>query len=141
MIDLKVSLQSDVCSPGQTLKGEVAWSANAEGGKSVSIRLIWFTEGKGDRDYKMVDSIEVPLSSSSAGTPFEFVVPHRPLSFSGRLISLKWAVEAVAMPFYQSELAEFKLTIDSAEITLSDKSDQLKGFGMRNSFFSKLRTR
>ena len=139
MNDLNVILQSDFYSPGQKLEGEVSWSEVSDGSQSVSIRLIWFTEGKGDRDYKTIDSIEVPVSESSTGATFEFLVPHRPLSFSGKLIALKWAVEAVAKPSNRSALAEFTLSRDSNGIALLDKSDQLKEFGIRKSFISMTR--
>lgn len=136
MNDLNVSLQTDVCSPDQTLFGNVTWSSVSESAESISIRLIWFTQGKGDRDYLAVDSIDIPVSASSNGAEFEFVLPRRPLSFSGKLISLTWAVEAVVIPSKQSALAEFTLCDRSAKIVLQDKSNELKELGIKTPFFS-----
>ena len=136
MNNLKVTLQSDLCAPGQKLAGKLTWSSVNESSHSVSIRLIWFTEGKGDRNYATVDSIDIPLGVASRGAKFEFVLPHRPLSFSGKIISLTWAVEAVVKPSNQSALAEFALANGGEPIKLTDKADQLKDFGIGKPFFS-----
>jgi len=136
MNKLTVTLDDDIYSPGQTLAGSVTWSGISKHSKLLSIRLIWFTQGKGDRDYATADSVDVELSEMSNETAFEFALPMRPLSFSGRLISLTWAVEAVVKPSNQSALAEFVLTDGTDPIVLEDKSDQLKELGMSRSFFS-----
>ena len=136
MNDLKVTLQSDLFGPGQNLIGEVTWSSVDERDQSLSIRLIWFTEGKGDRDYATVDSIDIPLQIDSQGTKFEFVLPSRPLSFSGKIICLKWAVEAVVKPSKKSALAEFSLTDGTDPIVLTDKSNDLEQMGVKSPFFS-----
>lgn len=136
MNDLSVTLEHDRYTPGQNLVGEVTLSAVDERSQSLSIRLIWFTEGKGDRDYATVDSIDIPLDKDSQGAKFEFPLPHRPLSFSGQIVSLTWAVEAVVNPGKQSSLAEFSLVDGDTPIVLGDKSDDLKEMGMKKPFFS-----
>jgi hypothetical protein len=136
MNDLSVTLEHDRYTPGQNLFGEVTWSAVDERSQSLSIRLIWFTEGKGDRDYATVDSIDVPLEKDSRGIKFEFFLPHRPLSFSGKIIALKWAVEAVVNPSKRSSLTEFSLVDGDVPIVLADKSGALKEMGMKKPFFS-----
>ena len=136
MNDLTVNLHQSKCSPGQILTGKVTWSSVSEGSEAISIRLIWFTSGKGDRDYQIVDSVDVMLSGASEDVSFEFQLPRRPLGFEGKLISLIWAVEAVVKPSNQSALVEFELTDGYEPIALTDKSDQLKAHGMSKPFFS-----
>lgn len=97
----------------------------------LAIRLIWFTTGKGTRDVNVCSEImqaSVPPHSSVA---FEFVAPQRPLSFSGQLISLQWAVEVVAFPSKQSWLAELVITHGEHQILLADAKDELKQVGIQ----------
>ena len=136
MNKLTVILDDDIYSTGKTLTGNVTCSGISKHAKLLSIRLIWFTQGKGDRDYATADSVDVELSEAYKGTAFEFILPTRPLSFSGKLISLTWAVEAVVKPSNQSALAEFALTDGTDPIVLDDKSNQLKELGMSRPFFS-----
>ena len=48
-----------------------------------------------------------------------FVLPPAPYSFSGKLISLIWAVEVVAEGIKEASRLEFTLSPDGREITLS----------------------
>lgn len=76
--------------PGELLRGEVRWQEQA----LTEIRLIWYTSGKGTTDTQVVQTI--PGSGTIGSCRFEFRLPDSPPSFSGRLISLHWAVEAVS---------------------------------------------
>lgn len=83
--------------PGSEISGSVHWSL-AAAPRSVHTRLFWYTEGKGDRDLSIIEEATVGGSAPSGETPFRFVLPPGPYSFSGELISLIWAIEAVAEP-------------------------------------------
>ncbi len=136
MTDLKVILERDVYCPGEQLAGKVKWSAVSDGSESLAIRMLWYTQGKGDRDYKTMDSVELSLTGTMSVASFEFVVPHRPISFSGKLISLHWGVEVVVNPSKQSALAEFALCDQMTKIVLQDKSKMMKELGIKKPFFS-----
>ena len=78
--------------PGQLLTGNVRWICK-EVPKKASLQLIWFTEGKGDEDVGLAEEVKFEHLYDSDEHPFEFQLPAGPYSFSGRLISLTWALE------------------------------------------------
>lgn len=85
--------------PGDEVAGTVRWRLDQRP-RSLELRLFWYTKGKGDQDVGVVDSlplVEPDLESPSEGSrSFAFRLPAGPYSFSGHLISLLWALEAVA---------------------------------------------
>jgi hypothetical protein len=95
--------------PGQQVTGTVEWSLDRDP-KSVTLRLFWYTRGKGDRDVEVVREIAFPQPQRAQGARFEIVVPDSPWSFSGKLISLVWALELVA-DRGSSELERLDLTV------------------------------
>jgi hypothetical protein len=84
-------------APGQEIAGAVHWELE-EAPRSAEIRLCWFTRGKGTEDSEIIE--RVVLDSPQAGDvrTFSFKAPDSPYSFSGKLISLIWAVEVVLEP-------------------------------------------
>lgn len=78
--------------PGQILSGTVHWD-NQRSAKDASLRLLWYTEGKGTEDIGIVESVEYEGAQLSDRYAFEFTLPIGPYTFSGRLISLVWALE------------------------------------------------
>jgi hypothetical protein len=80
---------------------KIVWSLKITGDISrwpIEVRLFWYTQGKGTRDVEVVDSLRVDNPEPSGHTRFSFQLPAGPYSFSGRLITLDWAIEAVALP-------------------------------------------
>jgi len=83
--------------PGEIVRGSVTWRLEEEP-VGLEIRLFWFTSGKGTRDVEVVASRSVERPGLAGSAVFELQIPRGPYSFSGRLITLSWAVEAVALP-------------------------------------------
>ena len=80
--------------PGDEVEGTVRWRLDPPP-RSLELRLFWYTQGKGDQDVGVVESL--PLAGPAEGSSsFRFRLPAGPFSFSGKLISLLWAIEAVA---------------------------------------------
>ena len=106
-------------TPGETLRGEVSWKVdllkNSEGGE---IRLFYYTSGKGTRDVETVETISVAIKIGSGSQPFEFHLPSEPYSFSGKLVSLIWAVEFQVLKSDETERLEFVLSPSGQEIDL-----------------------
>lgn len=123
MFEVRLHNPQAVYAAGEMIAGVVSWDKMPTDDRQLSIRLIWYTSGKGTRDFSTVDSIEHDFESNSRSPAFEFVAPHRPLSFSGKLISLQWAVEAVWMPTRQSARAEFVLSTSGTMIELQEVPD------------------
>ncbi|MDB4766206.1 hypothetical protein OAG71_00815 [bacterium] len=111
-IELKSGIEPKF-QPGDSIAGNVRWADLPESTEDLEVRLIWFTIGKGDQDSQFVDVKKVNSPSSKGFVDFEFVAPHRPNSFAGKLIALEWAVEVIAFP--QREAEQAKLTISPAK--------------------------
>ena len=91
-IDLRDNQKS--FAPGEMLEGKATWQLDQAPAK-VFLRLFWFTRGKGTEDIKVISEtvFDHPLAAESR--PFKMPLPQRPYSFSGRLVSLIWALELV----------------------------------------------
>lgn len=87
--------------PGETVAGKAMWILEKEP-TSVEIRLFWYTEGKGTQDVGIVATKAVPAPDGRNEVDFSFTLPVAPYSFSGKLISLLWALEVVALPVGQT---------------------------------------
>jgi hypothetical protein len=94
--------------PGEQLRGAVKWRLEEEAA-ALEIRLFWFTTGKGTRDVGIVANRRIERPEIAGTMAFEFRVPRGPYSFSGRLITLGWAIEAVALPM--GETARLDLVV------------------------------
>jgi hypothetical protein len=121
MNQVKIGLRDERTSfqPGEELLGAAAWKC-AQPPKAVEVRLLWFTRGRGTQDASVVDCRRFDQPQSEQAQPFEFRLPDAPHSFSGKLISLTWAVEIVLEPGKDSARAEFVLAPDGKEILLGN---------------------
>jgi len=96
MIQIVMKNNQTAFRPGDRIRGRIHWELPHETVRQIQIKLLWHTMGKGDRDLQVVDEQQVHLPQSDSRAEFEFTAPGRPYSFSSKLITLTWAVEAVA---------------------------------------------
>jgi hypothetical protein len=83
--------------PGARLAGVAAWKAPLVP-RGIELRLSWVLQGKGGRDFKIVDTIPLPDPQPAERRPFILTLPLAPYSFQGVLLSLTWTLELVALP-------------------------------------------
>ena len=83
--------------PGARVAGVARWDL-PNPPSEVQVRLFWYTSGKGTRNTGIVEILKVAAPATTGAQRFEFVLPAGPYSFSGKLISLAWAVEVVVEP-------------------------------------------
>lgn len=119
MIQIELEKRDLQFKPGDRIVGTVQWGQLKKSPDQIDIRLIWYTTGKGDTDSQIVDSklVQNPLDQGSER--FEFNAPHRPFSFSGKLISLIWAIEATAYPGKENERIDFEITPHGQPVILT----------------------
>jgi hypothetical protein len=103
--------------PGETVEGTVAWRLSPPP-RSVEVRLLWYTQGKGDQDVVIVESEPFATPGAEDRRGFVFRVPEGPFSFSGKLISLEWALEAVAEPRSRAQRLAITVSPTRREILL-----------------------
>lgn len=101
--------------PGETVELSALWALEKTP-SSVEARLFWFARGKGTEDVGVVATLSVPSPASAGEHVFRFTLPAGPYSFSGKLVSLLWAVELVAGK--QVARCEFVLAPGGREIVL-----------------------
>jgi hypothetical protein len=117
LLTIELSDGRGAFAPGQTVSGIARWRVDQI--KSAEIRLFWYTRGTGTRDVQIVESQPIPDASINGEMSFSFSLPDQPYSFSGSLITLRWAVELVIEPAEQAARAELFLSPCGTEITLS----------------------
>lgn len=84
--------------PCETIRGQFAWRTVDRPIKTLELRLFWYTQGKGTQDLGLVQSRRFGALPPSGQQSFEFRLPDGPYSFSGKLITLSWALELLAQP-------------------------------------------
>lgn len=94
MNQFSLSLTQKHCRPTERLRGEVSWQLN-KAPKKLQVNLYWTTAGRGNTDLRIIESKSLKPNQHGFSS-FEFVLPAGPYSFSGRLITLSWAVEFIA---------------------------------------------
>lgn len=104
--------------PGETVELSAMWALRKTPAV-LEARLFWHTQGKGTEDLEVVATQPVPSPTSAGEHVFRFTLPEGPWSFSGRLISLLWAVELVADD--HSARWEFTLGPNGREVQLSSE--------------------
>lgn len=94
MSSLKIEIANDKQAfvPGAVLSGTARWTDQPVG-KDASLRLLWYTQGKGTEDLGVVEVFDFDGAGGTGQRAFEFTLPVGPYSFSGSLISLIWALE------------------------------------------------
>ena len=108
--------------PGETVSGTVSWQLD-EPADSVEVRLFWYTRGKGTQDVQVVKAQHFPSAGRSGRRNFTFVLPEEPYSFSGKLISLIWALEAVVQPGDRSQRLELVVAPQRREVVLGGAAE------------------
>ncbi len=83
--------------PGSSISGSVSWVTEDQV-EHLELRLFWYTSGKGSEEAEIVDRLSVVTPEPSGERRFSFKAPEGPYSFSGRLITLRWALELVLEP-------------------------------------------
>ena len=104
-------------SPGDRVELEAEWQL-VELPRAVDIRLVWYTRGKGSQDVEVVERLAFADPKQAEARPFAIQAPLEPYSFSGKLISLIWALELVLQPGKESTRLELTIAPNKEEIVL-----------------------
>ncbi|NDJ54778.1 MAG: hypothetical protein GYB68_17045 [Chloroflexi bacterium] len=96
-IDIQVSVSESKFKPGDTVSASVSLYANEDvNAKDTTVELIWYTEGKGDRDEGIIESMVIHSGDWSSGQSLSetvgFTLPEGPWSYRGHFITILWAI-------------------------------------------------
>jgi hypothetical protein len=120
MSDLSLQFENMAAKfkPGETVRGLGGWRLD-QPATSIDLRLFWYTEGKGTQDVAVAQTTTIENPPQNGSQMFQFDLPASPYSFSGKLISLIWAVEMIARPGNESTRLPLTLSSDGDEIALT----------------------
>lgn len=90
--NLYIDLPKTSYAPGESVTGKVLWTLDKPPGE-IRLTLGWWTEGRGTRDARIEASQEWEAPGAAGEESFSLTLPPSPYSFSGTLITLKWALE------------------------------------------------
>ena len=107
-LNIQLNEARNVFEPGDEITGTASWKL-AQPPRAIELRLFWFTRGKGTSDAGVVETVRFDHPSAGDTRPFRFRLPEAPCSFSGKLISLIWALELVAEP--SKETMRLRITV------------------------------
>ena len=89
--------------PGERITVVAKWQCDFEP-PNMEIQIGWSTAGKGTTDQGVEKSVPISDPRRSESREIVLDLPAAPYSFSGKLISLIWALELVAEPAGRSRL-------------------------------------
>ncbi len=119
MEKLSIRLREDQTSftPRQSIQGTVQWSLPTNP-PTLELLLFWYTSGKGTRDVGIVETQTIDSSGACGSKEFAFTLPEGPYSFSGKLVSLIWALELTCPKTDDTVRREITVSPTGQEIVL-----------------------
>jgi hypothetical protein len=119
MEKLSIALNEDktAFAPRETVHGTVRWNLDANP-RHLVLSLFWYTSGKGTQDVGVIETMQFDEPGAYGSKDFAFTLPEGPYSFSGKLISLLWAMELTASPGPETIRREMILSPTGQEIVL-----------------------
>jgi len=119
MDKLNIALNEDktAFAPRETIHGTVQWNLTTNP-RHLELSLFWYTAGKGTRDVGIVQTLRFDEPGAYGSKDFSFTLPDSPYSFSGKLISLIWALELTNSPGSETIRREITLSPTGQEIVL-----------------------
>jgi hypothetical protein len=104
-------------APGEELTGAALWELD-EPPTLAEVRLVWSTKGKGTEDAAVAATVGFDTPQVGDTRPFSLRLPMAPYSFSGKLISLVWALELVIQPGNLHDRLEIVVAPEGREVLL-----------------------
>lgn len=137
MIQLTLTHDRTDYSPGDEISGTVRWQFSQPPPR-IDLNLCWSSRGKGSEDFGVAATQGITDPGMQGERSFSFKAPTEPYSFSGKLISLVWSLEAVTPSGEDDDATDLVIAPEGREISLprleADPLAQLKG----GSFWQKL---
>ncbi|MEM9414316.1 MAG: hypothetical protein AAGA29_02405 [Planctomycetota bacterium] len=103
--------------PGEAITGLMRWSLR-QPPERIDVRLFWWTSGKGSSDSGLAGELTFEGLAAQGEQAIVFDTPAGPYSFSGKLVTIQWAVEAVARPGKEVARAAVVLSATGSEVTV-----------------------
>ena len=104
--------------PGEEIKGIAVWQLDRQS-DAIEVRLFWRTEGRGNLNVGVADTVRFDNPPMEGGQPFVLHAPNGPYSFYGKLVILVWAIELVVLPQNEAECISITISPTGEAINLA----------------------
>lgn len=118
MLTLQITDRKTWFKPGELVEGTASWYLEKEA-EAIEVRLFWYTSGKGTQDVGIVRTLRVEQPDTNGHRDFSIRVPEEPYAFSGKLITLAWAIELVVLPSGETERLDLLIGPQPVEVNLT----------------------
>jgi len=122
-LSIELNGSKDTFAPGEQIEGRIEWGLDANP-KTLELSLLWYTSGKGTRDVSVLHTHRIDSPGALGSDKFSFTLPPGPYSFSGKLISLIWALELTCTPGDETVRKEITVSPTGKEILLTSVARQ-----------------
>ncbi len=116
-LQLHFPAQRTAFEPGESIPLTVEWTLNP-GETAVEMRLVWQTSGKGGTDGEVANTWRFDNPALRESRVVEIELPNSPYSFSGKLVSLRWAFELISQPSEESTRIDLTIAPGRREVIL-----------------------
>jgi hypothetical protein len=117
-LDIELNDGRDTFAPAESVEGRIEWNLDANP-RALELSLLWYTSGKGTRDVRVLHTNRIDSPGAFGSDKFSFALPPGPYSFSGKLISLIWALELTCTPGDETARKEIVVSPTGREILLA----------------------
>ena len=107
--------------PGETLELIATWELDTPP-EALELRLTWYTLGKGDSDYCIVEKVAIESPVAAGTHNASIALPHGPYSYSGKLVSIAWSVALVVLPSEDSTNLDLTIGPNRSEVVLPSET-------------------
>lgn len=114
---LEVTDNRTAVSPGEVITGVAGWDVEKPP-RSATLRLFWYTQGRGNTNQDVAKTHELDVSKAADAQAFEFDAPNGPYSYSGILISVCWAIELIVEPGHR---------VKRVDLTIGPNGEEIRG--------------
>lgn len=116
-LEIRTPHNQTAFEPGQAIDVELEWQLEARP-EAIEARLIWYTQGKGTQDFQVVERITFDSAAQFDTRVWTVRLPDSPYSFSGKLISLIWALELIVLSTDESRRVDIVVAPRGTEVRL-----------------------
>ncbi|MEN6337715.1 MAG: hypothetical protein ABFE01_25965 [Phycisphaerales bacterium] len=116
-LSIKLADDKTVFGPRDTIRGVIEWNLDSNP-RRLDLSLFWYTAGRGTRDVGMVHNAWFDDPGMHGSKEFSFALPDGPLSVSGKLVSIIWAIELTCSPGSETTRREITLSLTGKKILL-----------------------
>lgn len=121
-LSIETASSQSAFEPGAEIDVYLEWTLDDEP-EAVELRLVWNTSGKGDTDLEIVQTQRFEWPSRNEMKQTTITLPREPYSFSGKLISLIWALELIALPGEASTRKEITIGPGGTEVLITPRGE------------------